>query len=75
MPKGKIQMIINKSDKDDIHQAIMLLMRVYKNMVASSLEEARENNFLFNLREENAQQEREQGTSAIAEFTEKESNS
>ena len=65
-------MIINKSDKDDIHQAIMLLMRVYKNMVASSLEEARENNFLFNLREENAQQEREQGTSAIAEFTEKE---
>lgn len=72
MPKGKIQMIINKSDKDDIHQAIMLLMRVYKNMVASSLEEARENNFLFNLREENAQQEREQGTSAIAEFTEKE---
>lgn len=72
MPKGKIQMIINKSDKDDIHQAIMLLMRVYKNMVASSLEEARENNFLFNLREENAQQEREQETSAIAEFTEKE---
>ena len=65
-------MIINKSDKDDIHQAIMLLMKVYKNMVASSLEEARENNFLFNLREENAQQEREQGTSAIAEFTEKE---
>lgn len=65
-------MIINKSDKDDIHQAIMLLMRVYKNLVASSLEEARENNFLFNLREENAQQEREQGTSAIAEFTEKE---
>lgn len=65
-------MIINKSDKDDIHQAIMLLMRVYKNMVASSLEEARENNFLFNLREENAQQEREQETSAIAEFTEKE---
>ena len=72
MPKGEIQMIINKSDKDDIHQAIMLLMKVYKNMVASSLEEARENNFLFNLREENAQQEREQGTSAIAEFTEKE---
>lgn len=72
MPKGEIQMIINKSDKDDIHQAIMLLMRVYKNMVASSLEESRENNFLFNLREENAQQEREQGTSAIAEFTEKE---
>lgn len=65
-------MIINKSDKDDIHQAIMLLMKVYKNLVASSLEEARENNFLFNLREENAQQEREQGTSAIAEFTEKE---
>lgn len=72
MPKGEIQMIINKSDKDDIHQAIMLLMRVYKNIVASSLEEARENNFLFNLREENAQQERELGTSAIAEFTEKE---
>ena len=69
MPKGEIQMIINESDKDDIHQAIMLLMKVYKNVVASSMEEEREKNFLSNLRRENARKD------SVAIFSEQEINS
>lgn len=62
-------MIINESDKDDIHQAIMLLMKVYKNVVASSMEEEREKNFLSNLRRENARKD------SVAIFSEQEINS